>query len=78
MALKSTRTCALLLNTVSHTDCSEGGWNSWNTDLWFKIKFDNFFCFSDVVIIQGVLGWNAYRMQGAKVFVVNTETVAKE
>ena len=45
-----------------------------DTDLWFKMNFDDFFCFFEVVIIQSHLTVNAYRMQDAKVFVVNTKT----
>ena len=56
------------LDTVSETE------GEWGTDLWFKMKFDDFFCFFEVVIIQSHLNGNAYRMQGAKVFVVNRET----
>jgi len=54
--------------TVSETK------GEWDTDLWFKMKFDDFFCFFEVVIIQSHLTVNAYRMQDAKVFVVNTKT----
>ena len=48
---------------------------SWNAELWFKMQFDSFFCFSEVVIIQSHLSsWNAARMEDAKIFVVNTDT----
>ena len=47
---------------------------SWNAELWFKMQFDSFFCFSEVVIIQSHLNWNAARMEDAKIFVVNTDT----
>ena len=57
------------LNSISET---QGGWN---IDLWFKMKFDEVFCFFEVVIIQAKLNWYyAYRMQDLKVFVVNTDT----
>ena len=47
---------------------------SWNAELWFKMQFDAFLCFSEVVIIQSHLNWNADRMEDAKIFVVNTDT----
>ena len=47
--------------------------DGWNTDLWFKMKFDDVSCFSEVVIIQSYLNDYAFRMQDAKVFVVNTD-----
>ena len=57
------------LNSISET---QGGWN---IDLWFKMKFDEVFCFFEVVIIQAKLNWYyANRMQDLKVFVVNTDT----
>ena len=45
----------------------------WNTDLWFKMKFDDVLCFSKVVIIQSYLNNYAFCMEDAKVFVVNTD-----
>ena len=56
------------LTTASHTLCA------WNTDLWYKMKFDAVYCFTEVVIVQS--HWekhNADRMDGIKVFVVNRE-----
>ena len=47
---------------------------SWNAELWFKMQFDAFLCFSEVVIIQSHLNWNAARMEDAKIFVANTDT----
>ena len=55
------------LATVSET------LGSWDTEVWFKMKFDAFICFSQVVIIQSHHNGNAYRMEDAKVFVVNTD-----
>ena len=54
--------------TKSHTICN------WDTDLWYKMKFDAVYCFSDVVIIQSYQDRNAYRMDDTEVFVVNTKT----
>ena len=56
------------LTTVSHTNCS------WNTDLWYKMKFDAVFCFSDVVIMQSHWHQTAYRMDDTGVFVVDSDT----
>ena len=56
------------LTTASHTNCA------WNTELWYKMKFDAVYCFSDVVIIQSHLGHDAYRMDDTGVFVVSTKT----
>ena len=47
--------------------------SGWNTDLWFKMKFDDVLCFSEVVIIQSKLNNLAFRMEDAKVFVANTD-----
>ena len=47
---------------------------SWNAELWFKMQFDSFLCFSEVVIIQSHRNHYAYRMEDAKIFVVNTDT----
>ena len=55
------------LTTVSET------LGSWDTKVWFKMKFDAFICFSEVVIIQSHHNGNAYRMEDVKVFVVNTD-----
>ena len=59
------------LATYSHTQCA------WNTELWYKMEFDDVLCFSEVVIIQSHWGPrlnnnNAYRMDDTRVFVVNT------
>ena len=54
-------------------DTDSGTKLEWDTDLWFKMKFDDFFCFFEVVIIQTQLNMNACRMEGAKVFVVNMQ-----
>ena len=56
------------LTTTSHTLCA------WNTILWYRMKFDAVYCFTEVVIVQS--HWekhNADRMDGIKVFVVNRE-----
>ena len=56
------------LTTTSHTNCA------WDTDLWYKIKFDAVYCFSDVFILQSHRDQNAYRMDDMEVFAVNTDT----
>ena len=56
------------LNTHSHTDCA------WDTDLWYKMKFDAVYCFSDVVIINSHTNDYSARMDDTEVFVVNTKT----
>ena len=56
------------LTTTSHTLCA------WNTVLWYRMKFDAVYCFTEIVIVQS--HWeknNADRMDGIKVFVVNRE-----
>ena len=56
------------LTTASHTKCA------WNTDLWYKMKFDAVYCFSDVVIIQSHWDKWASRMDDTEVFVANSDT----
>ena len=57
------------METKSHTKCA------WNTDLWYKMDFDDVYCLSEVVIFQShTESWNAYRMQDTKVFTVNSNT----
>ena len=55
----------------SHTRCA------WNTNLWFKMKFDAIYCFYEVIIIQDKRDHNAYRMNGAKVIVINSRSGAE-
>ena len=38
------------LNTHSHTQCV------WDTDLWYKMKFDAVYCFTEVIVVQS--NWN--------------------
>ena len=59
------------LETMSHTDCAL------DTDLWYKMNFDTVYCFSEVVILQSHWDWNARRMQGTKVMVVDRGTGAE-
>ena len=59
------------LTTKSNTN------SAWDTDLWYKMTFDAVICFSEVVIVQSFLNFHAYRMNDAKVFVVNTNTGTK-
>ena len=59
------------LKTFAHTKCA------WDTDVWYKMKFDAVYCFSDVVIINSKLNEYANRMDEAKVLVINTETGAE-
>ena len=47
---------------------------AWDTDLWYKMRFDAVRCFSEVVIVQAHLNSKANRMNDTKVFVVNTNT----
>ena len=54
--------------TNSHTMCD------WDSEEWYKMKFDTVYCFSDVVIIQSYQDRNAYRMDDTNIFVVNTKT----
>ena len=56
------------LETRSHTSCA------WNTDLWYKMKFEAVYCFSHIGIIQSQLNDYAKRMDDTKVFVMNTQT----
>ena len=56
------------LTTISHTVPAR------NADVWFKMKFDTFQCFSNVVIIQSHWDQWAVRMDDTNVFVVNTKT----
>ena len=55
------------LRTRSHTTCA------WNTDLWYKMKFEAVYCFSDIGIIQSQPNIFAERMDGTKVAVVNSQ-----
>ena len=60
------------LATNSHTQCV------WDTDLWYRMKFDAVYCFSEVVIMQSHLSeQNAKRMQDTNVVVVNSGTEAE-
>ena len=54
------------LRTRSHTECA------WNTDLWYKMKFEAVYCFSHIGIIQSHWGNNPNRMDDTKVSVVNS------
>ena len=56
------------LSTQAHTSCVK------NTELWYKMKFDEVYCFSDVVIINSKQDKWADRMDDTKVFVLNTKT----
>ena len=56
------------LTTKSNTN------SAWDTDLWYKMRFDAVRCFSEVVIVQAHLNSKANRMNDTKVFVVNTNT----
>ena len=38
------------VQTFSHTDCA------WDTDLWYKMKFDAVYCFTEVIVVQS--NWN--------------------
>ena len=42
--------------------------------MWYKLKLDTVYCFSDVVIIQSHLNNHANRMDGTEVFVANSKT----
>ena len=59
------------MTTNSHTKCA------WNTDLWYKMKFDATYCFSDVVIVQSHMQFqDTYymRMEDTNVFVIDSNT----
>lgn len=51
------------LATSSHTICA------WNTDHWYMMKFKSVRCFSEVIIVNSYLDYNAFRMQDLGVFV---------
>ena len=53
------------LSTYTHTKCL------WDTSVWYKMKFDAIYCFSEVVIMQSHLSYSAFRMDDMKVLVVN-------
>ena len=53
------------LTTSSHTICAL------RTDLWFKMKFDHVYCFSEIELINSKLNQYAARMDDTKVLVVN-------
>ncbi|KAL5249982.1 hypothetical protein ACHWQZ_G015902 [Mnemiopsis leidyi] len=59
------------LHTSSHT------LGYWDTPAWFKMSFDRSFCFTEVVIIQSQLKDLAFRLEDAKVYVVNTDNGAE-
>ena len=54
--------------TKSHTKCA------WSTDIWYKMKFSESYCFDEVVIIQSLLNNNAYRWQDTQILAVDSET----
>ena len=56
------------MKTFSNFKCA------WGKDIWFKMRFDASYCFSEVMIAQSHYHDNAYRMDNTKVFVVNTMT----
>ena len=56
------------LNTHSHTICD------WDTDLWYKMKFDAVYCFFDVVIIISHTDYYYARMDDTEVFVADSDT----
>ena len=55
------------LDTSSHTKCA------WNTDIWFRMEFNDVYCFTEVIIIGSKLNGYAYRMQDTKVYVLDKE-----
>ena len=55
------------LNTSSHTMCA------WNTDIWFRMQFNDVYCFTEVRIIGSKLNSYALRMQDTMVYVLNNE-----
>ena len=54
--------------TKSHSKCV------WDSDVWYKMKFDAVYCFSEIDIIQSHLNENAYRMDDAKLLAVDSKT----
>ena len=54
------------METICHTH------GYWDTLLWYKMSFNDNFCFSEVVIIQSHPNYYALRMEDAKIFVVDT------
>ena len=58
--------------TIVHTICDYG------IDIWFKLKFSEVHCFTEVIITNSVKSTYAWRMQDTKVFVENTEQGTEE
>ena len=53
------------LNTKSYTQCA------WNTELWYKMKFDAVYCFTEVIVVQS--DWNnAERKDDTRMLIINT------
>ena len=56
-------------DTSSHTRCS------YDIDIWFKMNFGMIYCFTEVKIFEASYrNYNAWRLDGGKVFVSNTQT----
>ena len=58
--------------TISHTFCE------YNMDIWFKLKFSEVYCFTEVIITNSVTSTFAWRMHDTKIFVKNTELGTEE
>ena len=56
-------------------DGDSATWSStlckWNTDIWFKLKFSEMHCFTDVKILDRYQNYKAFRKSYGKVFVIN-------
>ena len=58
-------------DTSSHTRCS------YDEDIWFRMNFGMIYCFTEVKIFEASYhNYNAWRLDGGKVFVNNTQTNA--
>jgi len=55
------------METASHTNCA------WNTDIWYKMRFDDVQCFDEVEFVNSYLNYNAFRMQDLGVYVKNSD-----
>ena len=56
-------------------DGDSATWSStlckWNTDIWFKLKFSELRCFTDVKVLDRYQNYNVFRKRNGEVYVIN-------
>ena len=56
------------MKTRCHTECA------FDSTVWYKMRFDANYCFSEIMIVQSYHDESGYRMNGTKIAIVNTYT----